>query len=192
MHWEEISPLVVRAQAGDQEAFGELVGRFSAAVFARAVERLRDEADAQELTQDVFIHAYRKLGQLRDPRGFAKWLMVLAVRLAINRAKRRRRHAGGELLPETLAAPRAEPLDEMARAESRVGVRAAMAALKASDRALLEAFYLRHASLKDVAVELDVPVGTVKRRLFCARQRLKAVLEGNDAPKPRQRALVGV
>ena len=73
MSWDDVALLVHRAQAGERRAFGELVERFRSAVFAVAVGRLRNEAEAQELTQEVFIHTMKKLDQLRDPRCFAGW-----------------------------------------------------------------------------------------------------------------------
>jgi hypothetical protein len=56
-----VAELVRRAQAGDRDAFGELVGRFERAVFATAMRRLRNWSEAEELTQDVFLQAFTKL-----------------------------------------------------------------------------------------------------------------------------------
>src|SRR5205809_57774 len=61
MCWTEVTELVRRAQAGDRHAFGELVTRFQGAVFAMALARVRDAGEAQELAQEVFVHAMRKL-----------------------------------------------------------------------------------------------------------------------------------
>src|SRR5438128_4728909 len=87
--WNEITNLVVRAQAGDRAAYGELVERFQPTVYAVALSRLRNPAEAQELTQEVFLHGMRKLAQLRDPQCFAGWLRQITVRMAINRVTRR-------------------------------------------------------------------------------------------------------
>src|SRR5439155_19715726 len=67
MTWNEITILVERAIAGDRTAYGELVTTFQPAVYAVALARLRNPTEAQELTQEVFIHAMTKLDQLRDP-----------------------------------------------------------------------------------------------------------------------------
>ena len=66
--------LVSAAQTGDRAAFGELIEQFQGAVYAIALRRLGDHADAQEVCQEVFIQAMRKIGQLRDRRCFAGWL----------------------------------------------------------------------------------------------------------------------
>src|SRR5262245_28762941 len=94
MSWIEVTELVRRAQAGDRAAFGELVTRFEGAVFAAALTRMRDYVEAQELTQEVFVHAMRKLPQLRDPRCFAGWLRRITARMAINRLTRRGARTG--------------------------------------------------------------------------------------------------
>src|SRR5437588_12830679 len=89
MCWTEVTELVLRAQVGDRIAFGELLTRFQGAVFAAALTKLRDAGEAQELAQEVFVHAMRQLPQLRDPRCFAGWLRPITARMAINRLTRR-------------------------------------------------------------------------------------------------------
>src|SRR5947207_9219752 len=90
MSWNEITNLVVRAQAGDRAAYGELVERFQSTVYAVALARLRNPTEAQELTQEVFLHGMRKLAQLRDVACFPGWLRQITVRMAINRLTRHR------------------------------------------------------------------------------------------------------
>lgn len=186
MCWIEVEELVGRAQAGDRIAFGELVTRFQGAVFAAAMTRLRDAGEAQEMAQEVFVHAMRKLPQLRDPRCFAGWLRRITARMAINRLTRRGpiRGAEPELL-DAVPAVAATPLEDLVRAEQRAAVQAGLRRLKPLDRQALEAFYLRGASLKRIARDLAVPVGTVKRRLHVARRRLKTVLEKAQARRRR-------
>src|SRR5215210_1963916 len=89
MSWEEITRLVLRARAGDRAAYGELVERFQPTVYAVALARLRNPTEAQELTQEVFLHGMKKLPQLRDVQCFAGWLRQITVRMAINRLTRR-------------------------------------------------------------------------------------------------------
>ena len=193
MSWDEVTALVLRAQTGDRAAYGELVERFQGSVYAMALTRTRDPLEAQELAQEVFVHGMRKVGQLRDPRCFAGWLRRITARMAINRHARacpggtRPRTGGESEMLDNVAGVEAEPLDQLERAEARSGVVAALHDLKPADRATLEAFYLRGQSLKEIAEEFDVPVGTVKRRLHVARQRLKGVYDDAEtvaAPVP--------
>ena len=178
MIWDEILALIARAQTGDREAFGELVQRFQPAVYAVALARLRDPNEAKELTQEVFIHAMMKLAQLRDPHCFVGWLRQITVRMAINRVTRKAPVQGAE--PEFLQnAPDAEagPLDEMIRGENRTAIWNGLERLKPFDRDTLVAFYIQGRSLKQMSREFETPVGTIKRRLHVARNRLRQALE---------------
>jgi RNA polymerase sigma-70 factor (ECF subfamily) len=183
MTWNEITSLVQRAQAGDRAAYGELIERFQPTVYAIALSRLRNPAEAQELAQEVFLHGMKKLDQLRDPQCFAGWLRQITVRMAINRLTRRA--ATPRLDPEVLEqAPAASvtPLDEMVRAEERAELYKGLDQLKPVDRATLVAFYLRGRSLKQMSREFETPIGTIKRRLHVARNRLRKQLERADQP----------
>src|SRR5437762_8114082 len=100
MSVNEITELVLKAQTGDRAAYGELVERFQPTVYAVALARLRNPSEAQELTQEVFLHGMRKLPQLRDANCFAGWLRQITVRMAINRLTRRGPVQGVE--PEVL------------------------------------------------------------------------------------------
>src|SRR5437660_9543553 len=141
MSWTEVTELVRRAQTGGRVAFGELVTRFQGAVFAVALTKLRDPGEAQELAQEVFVHAMRKLPQLRDPRCFAGWLRRITARMAINRLTRRGPVSGAE--PEFLDSVEgrvATPPEEMERREAKAGLHEGLSRLKPLDRATLEAF----------------------------------------------------
>lgn len=177
--WIEIESLVNRAQTGDREAFGELVVRFERSVAALARQRVRDAHEADELVQEVFLHAMRKIGQLRNAACFGAWLRRITVRVAINRGLRKSPVAVAEpMVLESAVRPGSEPLDDLVREERRRKVRDAVAKLKPIDRDALAAFYLRGRSLLEIAEEFDVPVGTVKRRLHTARRRLQGSLDG--------------
>lgn len=181
MSWNEVTVLVEKAKTGDREAYGELVVRFQSSVYAMALTRVRDPLEAQELAQDVFVHAMRKLPQLRDPRCFAGWLRRITARMAINRLTRRGPLFGAD--PELLDAVEAKTRtaeENFAVAEAVGQLKGALTELREMDREALEAFYIRGRSLKQMAKEFGVPTGTVKRRLHVARLRLKEVLEGID------------
>lgn len=177
MSWTEITILVDKAKTGDREAYGELVTRFQSSVYAMALARVRNPLEAQELAQEVFVHAMKKLPQLRDARCFAGWLRRITARMAINRLTRRGPLFGTE--PEILdavAGDERDPLANLEMSEAKAQLHEALTKLKDDDRATLEAFYLRGRSLKQMAREFEAPVGTIKRRLFVARARLKEVL----------------
>lgn len=179
--WIEVERLVRRAQAGERDAFGELVERFQGSVLAIARRRHRDPEEAAELVQEVFLHAMRKLPQLREPACFAAWLHRITVRISINRAARRRPLATAENdVLESRGKPTPTPLENLVLHERRETVREAVRSLKPIDRDVLDCFYLQGKSLLEIASEFAVPVGTVKRRLHVARQRLEEVLRGKS------------
>jgi RNA polymerase sigma-70 factor (ECF subfamily) len=172
----ELQSLVVRAQQGDREAFGALAREFEPAIFGIVFRRLRNSAEAGEVTQDVFLRAMRKLSQLRDPDRFVGWLKRIAVRLAINRAVRRPREFVQP--PETLTifAQRMSPVDRVLQSERADQVRTGLTQLRPLDRDTLLAFYFEGQSLKEMSDRFASPVGTIKRRLHTARHRLKEAL----------------
>jgi RNA polymerase sigma-70 factor (ECF subfamily) len=189
MTWDEILILIERARSGDRVAYGRLVEHFQPVVYGVALARLRNVNEAQELAQEVFIHAMTKLDQLRDAGCFAGWLRQITVRMAINRMTRRLPLQGAE--PEVLqnaadAGP--SPLDDLVRAEQRAELHDGLDALKPIDRATLEAFYIHGRSLKQMSREFETPVGTIKRRLHVARNRLRAKLERKRSARKRRQA----
>jgi RNA polymerase sigma-70 factor, ECF subfamily len=183
MDEERTIALVIEAQAGSREAFGKLVTHFETAVFSTVMARLRHRAEAREVTQDVFVQAMRKLRQLREPARFGGWLRQIAVRMSINRAVRRPNETA--LNPETFHALKAErrtPLDDLLRSERSREVWGGLNRLREMDRRTLIAFYVEGQSLKEMSDEFASPIGTIKRRLHTARNRLREELT-DDGPR---------
>ena len=177
METDDFLPIVLRAQAGCRTSFGELVERFESTVFAISLRRLRNRAEAAELTQDVFVQAMRKLGQLREPERFPGWLRRITVRLAINRIVRRPRVVSQD--PEILGSVDSEsqtPLDELMTGERADQVWGGLKRLRDLDRQTLVAFYFEGQSLIEMSDRFSSPVGTIKRRLHTARIRLREEL----------------
>lgn len=166
--------LVQLARSGDREAFGELVTEFDSTVFAITLRRLRNRSEAREVTQEVFLRAMRKIHQLREPERFIGWLKRIAVRLSINRAVRKPREVMAE--PQTFDARKTSPdapLDNVLEGERAHQVRGGLDKLRPLDRETLVAFYFQGQSLKEMSSRFDSPIGTIKRRLHTARNRLR-------------------
>lgn len=177
MSEDRITQLVQMAQSGDRQAFGDLAERFEPTVFAIALRRLRNRAEAHEVTQDVLIQAYRKLPQLREADRFAGWMRQIATRMSINRAVRRPHET--MCAPETFDAVNVEPdtpLDAVLGEERRDQVRDGLDRLRELDRQTLIAFYFEGQSLQEMSDAFASPVGTIKRRLHTARHRLREEL----------------
>ena len=138
-----------------------------------ALKYSRNKYTAEEVSQDVFIQAMEKIGQLRQPECFGAWLRAIARRMTINQQSRNRSCLSlvPEMLPEDLskATLPGEAVLEKERAEV---VQQGLDQLGAMDRQTLVAFYLRHQSLATMSDEFEAPLGTIKRRLHVARRRL--------------------
>ncbi len=175
---QELCSQVEAAQQGDRFAFGQLVQRYERSVYATALRRLGNDAEAQELAQEVFVQALRKIDQLRDPLRFGGWLRSITQRMAINRVTRSRQAITAD--PEVLEATCVDgetPLNLAIQAERRTQVHAGLGRLRELDRDTLLAFYIKGQSIIQMSDAFDSPVGTIKRRLHVARKRLAKELE---------------
>lgn len=173
----QIISLVLLSQQGDREAFGKLASAFETTVFCIVSRRVRDSADAWEVTQEVFMRAMRKLPQLREPERFSGWLKQIAVRLSINHVVRRPKESAVE--PEVFDGVKSDnsgPIDTVLRTEQAAQVWSGLKQLKNLDRDTLIAFYIEGQSIEQMSFSFRSPIGTIKRRLHTARNRLKEVL----------------
>jgi len=166
--------LVASARGGDTGAFAMLFERWNPRLTAHAWRLLGHADDAREAAQAGWAEIAQGLRRLRDERAFPAWAYRIVSRRcarAIARAVRERGTLGDEP-----SCPAADPGERIAAAE----VRAAVRALPPDQRAAVALFYFEELSVGEVAVALDVPVGTVKTRLMHARRKLRAALEGDQ------------
>jgi len=165
--------IVQKARDGDLEAFGRLVERFQGAVFGTAYALVGDFHDAQDLAQESFVRAWRRLGDLRDPDRFAGWL----YRITRNRCLDFLRRRGAASVPLSRAAALASGTpaapERLEKAEMREAVLAAVRALSEPNRLATALFYIDGYTVREVAEFLEVPPGTVKRRLHESRKQLR-------------------
>jgi len=174
--------LVGAAQCGDRDAFGELAKRYYRVVYQTVFRRLRNEAESQEVCQDIFLHAMCKIEQLNDPNCFGGWIRTMAARMAINRAVRRSpTTAVDAAVYEGICVSRDTPLEEVVSEEQRQQVQLGLERLRSLDRETLVAFYFHGRSVVEMSDEFRSPVGTIKRRLHVARKRLAKELEGTSS-----------
>jgi RNA polymerase sigma-70 factor (ECF subfamily) len=172
-----IADLVKAAQTGDRAAFGELTERYYQHVLSVGYARLGDYDQAQDLCQDVFLKALVKIDQLRDPRCFGGWLRAIANHMAINRCTRRAPVTSTEpTIMEATCVEFRTPLHDTLERERDENLRANVDGLRELDREMIHAFYFRDQSLREISEDCQAPVGTIKRRLHTARQRLSSQL----------------
>ena len=173
------SELVARCRAGDQQAWAELVDRFSRYVYAISVQAFRlSDADAEDVFQEVFARAYQHLDGLRDDAAVRPWLAQLTRRLCIDRlrASARERPTADE---ELELAGSEETLTLL---EEALTVHEALAEIPEHCREILDRFFARDESYKTIGDALDLPSGTIASRISRCLARLRELLEGrNDA-----------
>ena len=168
-----IVDLVSQAQAGDRAAMDQIYCRFQQHVLSIAYKKLGNWDEAQELSQDVFIQAFRRLDQLQAPEAFGGWLRQIVHRMAINRATRRPTPTSvdHEILEATVTCD-SDPLEAVLTREQKMQVHQGLNRLGDLDRQTLVAFYLDGQSLNQMSDAFAAPIGTIKRRLHVARKRL--------------------
>ncbi|HUF48972.1 MAG TPA: sigma-70 family RNA polymerase sigma factor [Vicinamibacterales bacterium] len=175
--------LVRQAQAGDAEAFGRLVTRYMRPAYFAALGLVGSREDALDLSQEAFARAFRARRTLDPERPFYPWCYAILRRLCFNFLRDRRRRArkleeGAGWLEAQSAAQFEDPARAAERREDQRRVADALAALPDHDREVLVLKEFEGLKYREIAVLVGVPMGTVMSRLYAARQRLAAVLEG--------------
>jgi len=174
--------LVRSALAGQQDGFGELVRRYTNMVLCYINARVRNQLEAEEITQEALVRAYTQLANLRAPRAFANWVLSIANAVMIDRRRADSKtvpleDSGDELAP----GPSLTPPDLVSEAETRTGVFRQMERLPVHYRVALALKYINGFSVEEIAVKLQVPEGTVRARLSRAYRLLRKKLEAAAA-----------
>ena len=171
---------VRRVQRGETDAFETLVRRHEKTIFNLVYRMLGDTEEAAEVSQEVFLSAFRATGQFRGDANFSTWL----YRIAINHASTRRKTLNSrqrKVVPiesaDSLHDPEPGPLEILERQEIREKVQFALNQLEPDDAAVILLRDMQDVSYSEVAHVLQIPVGTVKSRLHRARQALKSRLK---------------
>lgn len=170
--------LLRRTLGGDTRAFDEVVRRFSGMARAQAGQRVRDPWLAEDAVQEAFLAAYLNLAGLRDLDAFPAWLRAI-VRSSCTRILRTPRRAvlfaeapGAEDLPADQSDPDLDPVAHFARYQSRDMVLSFLASLSGTLREAAVQRYLLGLTYEEIAADLGTPIGTIKRRLHAARDRM--------------------
>jgi RNA polymerase sigma-70 factor (ECF subfamily) len=184
--------LVARAQAGNQEAFSELVRRHSGQVFGLSLNMLRNREDAEDNVQNVLVKAYNNIRRFEGNSKFSTWL----VRITINEALMKLRKRTSERISDYQSAgshdeePRNFPEIEDTRQDVErhyVSKDLARKAFQGLNPLLQDTFILQKAegwTNRELAQALGITVSTVKSRIFRARVRLRAQLRSLTATQP--------
>jgi RNA polymerase sigma-70 factor (ECF subfamily) len=166
--------LIGRCRSGDVEAFGELVQRYQQAVFNVCFRMLEGRRDAEDLTQESFLRAYRKLKTFDAERPFGPWIRRLAANLCLNHLEKRRvtRMPLDDERDQAIESALPDPEKHHIRVESQRRVRAAIMELPPEYRAVIELRHYQAMNYAEIAKTLNIPVSDVKSYLYRARKRL--------------------
>jgi RNA polymerase sigma factor (sigma-70 family) len=171
--------IVIRAQAGDREAFTRLAGTLTPSFLATAHRILRDIGLAEDATQRAMINIWKGLPKLREPERFEAWSHRLLVRACYSEGRRTRHWAPAMGLfdsdeartPDTTGA--VVDRDELERAFRRLSV---------DHRAVIVLRHYRHLTIDEIAEVLGIAVGTAASRLHYAMRELRAAVEADARP----------
>ena len=171
--------LVARCRSGDDDAWRELVSRFSRYVFAIATQAYRlPEHAAEDVFQEVFARTYQHLERLRDDAAIRPWIGQLTRRLCIDHLRAGSREVVTDELPEP-----AEADETIAKLDEALAVHDALAALPGHCREVLDRFFSREESYRTIGEALELPAGTIASRISRCLAKLREALEGrNTAP----------
>ncbi|MFO7639304.1 MAG: sigma-70 family RNA polymerase sigma factor [bacterium] len=172
--------LIRRTQQGDTTAFDELMIRYNHAVYRLAWSFVRNHADAEDVSQEAFIRAWRAIGRFDPKYRFYTWLHRITVNLCMNHFRRQKRAnlvplPGGEPGSEWQDMP--DPNSGVEDGELRRALDKALNELPDDQRAVLLLRAREELSYEEISQALGIPVGTVMSRLSRARGRLRGLLK---------------
>ncbi len=170
--------LVAAARLGERASMAQLVNLRGPRLMSHAIRLLGDAEHARDVVQDAWIEILRGLGGLRDDAAFLPWaLRIVTRRVArVIRSRQKDRKLAGDFAAEAETTTPEAGTNAVEAAE----VRRAIASLPPDQAATIALFYLEDMSVAEVALALDVPVGTIKTRLMHARRKLRAILEREE------------
>jgi len=191
MDSDDDAKLVAQVLAGNRSAFGILIDRHRASALAFA-RRLVSRADAEDVVQDALIAAFLAMGNLRAPEPFKSWLLGIVINLCRTRLRLRRegyfddRYGGRAISGFRLedAAPSAEFIHEARELHHMISDAVGM--LPSEMRETVRLHYVEGLKLSEIAVLIEVPLGTVKARIHRARERLRIALASEIGLAPNR------
>ena len=170
---------VAASQGGDALAFNRLVLKWEKAIFNLALRMLQDPDEAAEATQEVFLSAFKNIRRFRRDAKFSTWLYRIAVNHCLTRLRKRPPvHLSLDdsddnlALGKRLAAPNSHEQDLLCE-ESRTRVRKAMQRLPAEQKAVVELKFFQDLTFEEISAICEVPLSTVKSRLYSGLESLK-------------------
>jgi RNA polymerase sigma-70 factor (ECF subfamily) len=174
--------LAEQFRQGDRKAFDQLVRRHQRGVWRMVRRYVRSDADAADVTQQVFVRAFRGLVAFRGAASVRSWLYRIAINCALSWIRDHKREQPAEIDEEVLVEPAAAP-GRISDGEDGVRLRAAIAQLPPKQKLVLELRVFDDLSFKEVAELADCTENTAKVNFHYAVKRLRDILGGDDASR---------
>ncbi len=171
-----LEPLMLRMQAGDQQALGELYHRTRTAVYGLALSYLKHSHDAEDVTQDTFVRVWENAHQYRPMGTPLAWVLTVTRNLSLMRLRERGRT--GEMSDEEWAKLASD--NPLVTSEDRHVLQAALAQLGDEERRVVTLHAVTGWKHKEIAQLLEMPLSTVLSKYRRALQKLKNILEGGE------------
>jgi len=166
--------LIENARRGKMEAFGQLIKRYSNAVYAVAFSVTGDFHIAQDIAQETFVKVWRNLDQLKDNKKFRTWVCTIAKRTSVDWLRRKKNGGWEDPITEIVDT---ESLEEKVNLrERKEKVWEALQQLEGNQREVTILYYISGMNTREISQFLDIPVNTVESHLKRARQKLKREL----------------
>jgi len=185
--------LVQRHLNGDEQAFNELVERYSSSIYNLAYRILLDRAEAEDIVQDTFLRAYLALPHSHTERPFRPWVITIALNACRSVLRKKRPLLFAEVTPqdededefiETLPSESVSPAEAMETEELESLLRQAVTALPEEERIILTLRYNENLSYEQIGELLQIPAATVGTHLYRAKRRLYAAISDNQEVNP--------
>jgi RNA polymerase sigma-70 factor (ECF subfamily) len=180
--------LVKQCQAGETEAFDELVTRYRTRIFAMIYNMVHNEQDAWDLAQESFVKAWKSIKRFRGDSSFYTWMYRIVMNVTIDWLRKKQIKGAGsefddsiqlkEIDPASKTVPKADPLphERMERNEIRSKIDNAIGQLSPEHRAVILMKEIEDMQYHEIAETLGCSIGTVMSRLFYARKKLQKLL----------------
>ncbi len=172
--------LIKRLKQGDKQALRSLIEQYKHMVYTLALRIVKNEEEAEEVSQDTFLKIYQSIGSFKGDAKLSTWIYRIAYHRSLDYVKKNKRklqttHLEWEQVTNIQLAEMT--WDHLENLERRQLIQTALGHLPGEDGVILSLFYFESLSLKEIAEVLNITINTVKVRLHRSRKRLASILE---------------
>ena len=171
----------------DQQAYAELMEYYRESLYLMMLKMVNNPYDAEDLTIEAFGKAFRNLSQYKNTSAFSTWLFRIAANNCIDFLRKKRlnlvmldqtyENEDGEVSSFELSDDDLNPEEKLCDKEDKEGIRNVISKLKPHYRELVELRYFEELSYEEIATKLEMPLGTIKAKLFRARNMLQVIMK---------------